>query len=250
MSFSSDVKEEILKEFSKNKNICCARAEKFGEALTATNIKSDLNDEFKEFLDIAKLKECCIKSVLKGVFLGSGCIVDPMQDYHFEAIFKNKACAEYFFNLISLLDFTPKLIKRKKQYVVYFKDSEQISLFLSLVGTSQAVLKFEQIRVEKEVKNHINRTTNCETANLSKTITSSVKQIEAIELLKKQGKFASLNEKLKYTAMLRLKYPTESLDYIANKTAKDEKHRISKSGLKHRLDKLMTLAKENDITKG
>lgn len=244
MSFSSDVKNEVLNNFSKNKKSCCIKAEKFGEYLTSVPLKNILNDEFKEYLDISKLNECCIKSILKGVFLGSGCIVDPLVDYHFEAIFKNKACGEYFLNLLSVLDFTPKLIKRKKQNIVYFKESEQISLFLSILGANNAVLKFEQIRVEKEVKNKINRTTNCETANLSKTINSAVKQIEAINKLKKNGKFASLNEKLKYTANLRLKYPTESLDYIASMTSKDEKNKISKSGLKHRLDKIVEMAEK------
>lgn len=244
MSFSSDVKAEVLNNFSKNKKSCCIKAEKFGEYLTSVPLKNILNEEFKEYLDISKLNECCIKSILKGVFLGSGCIVDPLVDYHFEAIFKNKACGEYFFNLLSVLDFTPKLIKRKKQNIVYFKESEQISLFLSILGANNAVLKFEQIRVEKEVKNKINRTTNCETANLSKTINSAVKQIDAINKLKKNGKFASLNDKLKYTAKLRLKYPTESLDYIASITTKDEKNKISKSGLKHRLDKIVEIAEK------
>lgn len=244
MSFSSDVKNEVLNNFSKNKKSCCIKAEKFGEYLTSVPLKNILNEEFREYLDISKLNECCIKSILKGVFLGSGCIVDPLVDYHFEAIFKNKACGEYFFNLLSVLDFTPKLIKRKKQNIVYFKESEQISLFLSILGANNAVLKFEQIRVEKEVKNKINRTTNCETANLSKTINSAVKQIDAINKLKKNGKFASLNDKLKYTAKLRLKYPTESLDYIASITAKDEKNKISKSGLKHRLDKIIEIAEK------
>lgn len=244
MSFSSDVKVEVLNNFSKNKKSCCIKAEKFGEYLTSVPLKNILNDEFKEYLDISKLNECCIKSIFKGVFLGSGCIVDPLVDYHFEVIFKNKACGEYFLNLLSVLDFTPKLIKRKKQNIVYFKESEQISLFLSLLGANNAVLKFEQIRVEKEVKNKINRTTNCETANLSKTINSAVKQIEAINKLKKNGKFASLNEKLKYTANLRLKYPTESLDYISSKTTNNEKGKISKSGLKHRLDKIIEIAEK------
>lgn len=244
MSFSSDAKNEVLNNFSKNKKSCCIKAEKFGEYLTSVPLKNILNDEFKEYLDISKLNECCIKSILKGVFLGSGCIVDPLVDYHFEAIFKNKACGEYFFNLLSVLDFTPKLIKRKKQNIVYFKESEQISLFLSILEANNAVLKFEQIRVEKEVKNKINRTTNCKTANLSKTINSAVKQIDAIKKLKKNGKFASLNDKLKYTANLRLKYPTESLDYISSVTSKDEKNKISKSGLKHRLDKIVEIAEK------
>lgn len=240
MSFSSEVKEEILNKISKNKNECCAIAEAFGESLTSASLKNDIKGEYEKLFNISDLNECCIKSILKGVFLSSGCIVDPNLDYHFEVNFKNKACAEYFLNLLSVLDFMPKIIKRKKIYNVYIKDSDQISLFLSLVEASKAMLNFEQVRVEKEVKNNINRSINCETANLAKTIKSSMAQIEAIDKLKQNGIFDTLNDKLKYTANLRIKYPNESLDFISKKTSED--NYVSKSGLKHRLDKIIEIA--------
>ena len=127
-------------------------------------------------------------------------------------------------------------------YTVYIKEAEQISIFLSMIGASNSMLNFEQIRVIKDVKNNINRTINCETANLAKTINSSVKQIEAIDKIKKAGKYDTLNDKLKYTASLRLKYKNESLDAISKKTS--GQNYISKSGLKHRLDKLIEIANE------
>lgn len=240
MSFSSEVKEEILGKVSKIKANCCIVAESFGESLTTASLKNDIKIEYNKLFDISNLNECCIKSILKGVFLSSGCIVDPNLDYHFEVTFKNKACAEYFLNLLSVLDFMPKIIKRKKIYNVYIKDSDQISLFLSLVEASKSMLKFEQIRVEKEVKNNINRSINCETANLAKTIKSSIAQRDAINKLKEKGLFESLNDKLKYTANLRLKYPNESLDFISKQT--ENRNYISKSGLKHRLDKIIEIA--------
>ncbi len=247
MSFSSEIKEEILKSCSKNKKECCTVAEKFGENLVQCLTKSELN-EFKELFNISKLEECCIKAILKGAFLSTGCIVDPNVDYHFELIIKNKACAEYIFNLLSVLEFAPKLLKRKQSnnYIIYFKDSEQISYFLSIVEANNAMLQFEQIRVEKDVKNQINRTTNCQTANIAKTIKSSVLQVEAINKLKRYGKFDTLNEKLKYTANLRLKYKNESLEYISNLTKKSSNKNdyISKSGLKHRLDKIVKYSQE------
>ena len=244
MSFSSEIKDEILSKVSKNKKECCTQAEIFGEQITQTDLKSELSDKYKHMFDISDLDECCIKSILKGCFLSSGCIVDPNLDYHFEVTFKNKSCAEYFFNLLSVLEFAPKIIKRKKVnvYTVYFKDAEKISLFLSLIEASRSVLKFEQIRVEKEVKNNINRSINCETANLAKVIKSSLTQIEAIEKIKKKGKYNELNDKLKYTASLRLKYPNDSLEFISNKTK--DKDYITKSGLKHRLDKIIKIANE------
>lgn len=240
MSFSSDVKEEILNKVSMKKKDCCIKAETFGEKLASVSFKNDITDEYKEFFNISNLNECCIKSILKGVFLSSGCIVDPNLDYHFEVTFKNKACADFFLKLLSVLDFMPKIIKKNKVYDVYIKDSDQISLFLSLVEASKCMLKFEQIRVEKEVKNNINRNINCETANLAKTIKSSVAQIEAINKLKDNGLFEGLNDKLKYTANLRLQYPNESLDFISKKTL--DKNYITKSGLKHRLDKIIEIA--------
>lgn len=244
MSFSSNIKTEILKNMSNEKNKELLDAESFGELLTQVNMKSYLKEHYDKFLDISKLNEELIKSILKGAFLGSGCIVSPKTDYHFELSFKNKACAEYMLNLLSVLEFTPKMLKRNKlnNYIIYIKDSEQISLFLSLIGTSKSLLEFENVRVEKNVKNNINRTINCETANLSKTIEASYKQLEAIKKLKKANKFNCLNEKLKYTASLREKYKNESLDFIAAKSSGENK--ISKSGLKHRLDKLISLANE------
>lgn len=244
MSFSSEIKAEILENIDKNKKECCIGAENFGEAITQVQLKSDLLKNYSDFLDISKLNECCIKNILKGAFLSTGCIVDPEKDYRFEIVLKNKACSEYIYNLLSLLDFTPKIIKRKKisTYAIYIKESDQISTFLSLIGVNKSMLDFEEIRVEKDVKNNINRTVNCETANLSKTVNNAIKQLEAIDKIKKAGKFNNLNEKLKYTASLRQKYKDDSLEQLASRTSGDNK--ISKSGIKHRLDKLMQIASD------
>lgn len=247
MSFSQDIKEEILNNLS-NKKIkkCCLDAERFGEYLTQVSSKAEIETEFKDYFEISKLDECCIKAILKGVYLSSGCVVDPQSDYHFEIIVKNKTCAVFLMRLLEVLDFTPKSIKRKGAstitYVIYIKDSEQISKFLSIIEASNAMLKFEQIRVEKDVKNNINRSINCETANLFKTISNSTKQINAIEKLKSSGKFLMLDEKLKYIANLRLSNKEASLDALANLTQGENK--LSKSGIKHRLDKLVELAEE------
>ncbi|MEG2310740.1 MAG: DNA-binding protein WhiA [Clostridia bacterium] len=240
MSFSSDVKQELLKVDFDEANIYLSDAQSFGESLTTANFKSSLNDKFKLYMDISKLKESSIKAILKGIFLSSGCIVDPNIDNHFEVIIKNKACAEYILNLLSVLDFTPKLTKRNNSYIIYIKSTEQISTFLSIIEAFSSLLRYEEIRVEKEVKNLINRTTNCETANITKTILTSVNQLKAIDKLRDSGVYDTLNDKLKYTIMLREKYRDESLQYISNMT-KDSEY-ISKSGLKHRLDKIIEIA--------
>lgn len=241
MSFSEQIKEELLKK-QNSKNDKLNSYERFGEYLTYTNTKNELKKDYSNYFEISNLTESEIKSILKGVFLSSGCIVDPEKDYHLEISFKNKACTDYIYDVLSLLEFTPKIIKRKNtnNYVIYIKESNQIVTFLSLLEANKSVLVFEQIRVEKQVKNNINRAVNCETANLAKTIKSSVKQIEAINNLKENGKFNNLDDKLKYVASLREKYPDKSLAFIVDKIPSDIK--ISKSGLKHRLDKIVDIS--------
>ncbi len=247
MSFSGQVREEILKFYDKNKDPYLIKAEKFGEYLTEAQYKNDLLKDFNDYFEISNLSEEEIKTVIKGVFLASGCIVDPNSDYRFEASFKNKSCAEYFIDMLALLDFTPKLVKRPKAnvYIVYFKESEQISYMLSLLEANKSMLQFEEIRVLKDVNNTKNRMSNCEIANMTKSVNSALKQLEAIKTIKNSGRFSMLSEKLKYTASLREKYPTATLEEIAAKTS--GKNKISKSGLKHRLDKLIQIA--DDIIK-
>lgn len=244
MSFSSDIKVELLNKIDRINKECCRNAETFGEYITTENIKANIDIEYQTFLDIPKLDECCIKSILLGSFLSSGYITNPYTDYHLEILFKNKSLAEYYFNLLSVLEFSPKLIKRNKgksnTYVIYIKEADQISTFLSIIGAVSSLLKFEQIRVEKDVKNNINRSINCETANLSKTIKAAVMQLDAIEKLKQKGKYDSLDDKLKEVASLREKYQDKSLEALANIL------KITKSGLKHRLDKIVKLAEELD----
>lgn len=244
MSFSTDIREEILEAFSKKKDLYLIKAERFGEYLTEAIYKNDLMEDFKDYFNISNLTEDEIKAVVKGVFLASGCIVDPNSDYRYEASFKNKSCAEYYIDLLSLLDFTPKLIKREKAgiYIVYFKESEQISYMLGLLEANRSMLAFENIRVEKEVSNTKNRANNCELANLAKSINSAREQIDAINVIRKHNKFSSLNEKLQYTALLREENPTASLDEISKLT--EGKNKVSKSGLKHRLDKIIQIADE------
>lgn len=244
MSFSGQVREEILKFYDKNKDPYLIKAEKFGEYLTEAQYKNDLLKDFSDYFEISNLSEEEIKTVIKGVFLASGCIVDPKNDYRFEASFKNKSCAEYFLDMLALLDFTPKLVKRPKAnvYVVYFKESEQISYMLSLLEANKSMLQFEEIRVVKDVNNTKNRMSNCEIANMTKSVNSALKQLEAIKKIKNNGRFSILSEKLKYTASLRENYPTDTLEQIASRT--EGKNKISKSGLKHRLDKIISIANE------
>lgn len=231
MSFSEQVKDEIL--MTKNKK-CCILPLRYGELVTESK---DI-----KLTDIKKIVKdtCCKRAFLKGVFLGSGCIVNPNTDYHFEVTTKSKVYADYVIKLMSEFELLPKLIKRNSNYVIYLKGSEQISTLLAIFEANRAVLEYENIRINKSIKNNINRSVNCETANLTKTIEAAVKQQEAIKKLKAEDKFNELNPKLKEIASLRLKYPEASLDELALKCS----YKISKSGVYHRLNKIVKLAEE------
>lgn len=244
MSFSGEVRDEILEYYNKKRDPYIIKAERFGEYLTEAQYKNDLMVDFEDYFNISNLSEEEIKTVIKGVFLASGCIIDPNKDYRFEATFKNKACAEYFMDMLSLLEFTPKLVKRPKAnvYVVYFKESEQISFMLSLLEANRCMLNFEGIRVIKDVNNSKNRASNCEIANMTKSINSAMIQLNAIKIIRKKGRFSKLSDKLKYTASLREQYPTDTLEQIASRT--EGKDKVSKSGLKHRLDKIIAIAED------
>ena len=231
MSFSEQIKDEIL--LNKNKR-CCEIALRYGELITESN---DLT--LKE-IKSKVINLCCKKSFLRGAFLGSGCIIDPNKDYHFEIIVKSKAYANYIIELTNDFSITPKIVKRDKNYIVYLKDCDSIENILRVLGASKSFLYYEDIRINKSLKNDINRTVNCETANLNKTIEASVKQIAAINSLKNSGKLYNLNDKLVEIAKLRIQFPDVSLEELATKC----KQKTSKSGVYHRLNKIVKLAEE------
>lgn len=231
MSFSESIKNEILE--NKNKK-CCIVPLRYGELITET--KDISVSQIKEVVK----KTCCKKSFLKGMFLGSGCIVNPVTDYHFEISVKSKAYADYVIKIMQEFLLSPKVIKRGNSYVVYLKEAEQIATLMAILEANKAVMEYENIRIDKSIKNNINRVVNCETANMSKIAIAAVNQIDAITKLKKSGTYDTLNDKLKEIANLRIKNPEASLDELKDKCS----YKISKSGIYHRLNKIVNLAKE------
>ena len=133
-----------------------------------------------------------------------------------------------------------KTTKYKDKILLYIKEADQISTFLACIGASKAVLKLEDIRIFKEMKNNVNRMVNCETANLGKTVDAAVKQIEDIKLLKKTNRFDELSPEVKDVALLRLEHPESSLKELGEMLSEP----IGKSGINHRLKKIQDLANE------
>ncbi|MDD2627333.1 MAG: DNA-binding protein WhiA [Clostridia bacterium] len=238
MSFSQDIKDEILN--IKSKKHCCLTVQKQAELLSESEEPADVT-----LKDNIINNNCCKKAFLKGLFLGTGCIVDPNTDYHFEITTKTKRNGQYVVEILNnIMGFSSKLLKRSNNlYVIYIKDSNQISDILSYLETSRALLKFESIRVERSVKNNINRTINCETANLSKTISAAYRQILAIEKIEKLGLFDKLPIELQEVSIIRKKHPDLSLEELKEHLSVE----ISKSGLNHRLNKIIKIAEKGSI---
>ena len=144
-----------------------------------------------------------IRSFLRASFLGAGSVTDPEKGYHLELISQNEKLAKDLKDMINKWNLNAKITTRKSSFIVYLKEAEQISDFMALIGTNQSLLKFENVRIVKDLRNNVNRVVNCETANINKTITASMKQIDDIKFIKKLGKFDLLPEDIKEVANLR-----------------------------------------------
>lgn len=189
--------------------------------------------------DITEEKQENLKSVIRGLFLGAGSINNPERKYHLEIVLSNKENMEKIVKILDIFNIKAKTLENKNKYSIYIKESEEISKFLALIGASKAVLKFEDIRIQKEMRGKVNRLVNCETANLNKTINASIEQIEAIEKIQKAGKFNKLDDNLKEIAILRLENPDMSLIDLGKKL----KNPIGKSGVNYRLKKILEISK-------
>ena len=198
--------------------------------------------EFKDnqiyLKNVLKTKEELLRAIVRGAFLGSGSINNPERKYHMEIVLSNNENMNLLKEILYKLDINVKILDSQGRYSLYLKDGEEISNILALIGASNAVLKFEDIRVQREMRGKVNRIVNCETANLNKTINASIEQISAIEIIKKSGNFNKLDEGLKEIAILMLENPNMSLVELGKKM----KNPIGKSGVNYRLKKIMEIA--------
>lgn len=199
------------------------------------------SNEDIEYIEQNEKKEELLKAIIRGSFLGSGSVSNPESKYHLEIILSTEENAETVIKILSEFTIPAKKLERKNGYGVYIKDSEEISKLLALIGANSSVLKFEEIRVLRDMKNNINRKVNCETANLNKTVNAAVRQIEAIKALQKTKEFEKLPENLKEIAKVRLENPDASLQELGQML----KEPIGKSGVNHRLNKIIEFAKNN-----
>ena len=189
--------------------------------------------------DLIKDNEC-IRAFIRGAFLGGGSISDPEKNYHLEFVANNEEFAESLKNLINSLGFNSKTVSRKNNYVVYLKESEQISDLLNIIGAHQALLSLESTKIVKEMRNNVNRLVNCETANLSKTVNAAVRQIENIKYIQSKVGLDHLPPNLREIAELRVDNEDLTLKELGEMASPE----LSKSAVNHRLRKIEQIAED------
>ena len=184
--------------------------------------------------------QCCKRAFLRGTFLAAGSISDPEKGYHLEIVCSTMERAEQIQSIMKEFELDARIVTRKKNQVVYLKEGSQIVDFLGVVEAGSALMNLENIRIRKEISNNINRKVNCETANIGKTVSAAVKQIEDIRYIETHVGFSQLTEELEETAVCRLRYPEATLKELGEMMNPP----VGKSGVNHRLRKLGRIADE------
>lgn len=184
-------------------------------------------------------EECCRASFLRGTFFAGGSITDPQKRYHLELATSHMQVSREMDALLQECGFQPKSVTRSGSCITYFKQSEHIEDFLTLIGAPVAAMDLMSAKMEKDLRNSVNRRLNCDTANLDKAVDAAQEQIEAIRRLMASGLMEQLPDKLQETAAVRLENPELSLSELAGELEPP----VTKSCLNHRLRKIMALAK-------
>lgn len=177
------------------------------------------------------------RTFLRGCFLGSGSCIDPKRGYHLELIFRTESVADATLQLLNAFYLhARKSVRKGSRFIVYLKEGDDVSGMLALIGANVAAMQLENVRVEKDMRNYINRTSNCETANLDKQVVASLRQQAAIRAIDRHYGLRSLPASLQEAAQLRMSHPDATLQELADLAE------IQKSGMYHRLERLMKLA--------
>ena len=183
---------------------------------------------------------CCKRAFLRGAFLAVGSMSNPEKGYHLEYVCADVQQAAQLMDTLLAYGIRAKTVVRKKYQVVYIKESEEIVELLNVIGAHVSLMKLENLRIFKDMRNSINRRVNCETANISKTVYAATKQIADIQYIKEHYGFDNLKENLRQVAELRLEYPDAALKELGEYLSPP----VGKSGVNHRLRKLSELAEK------
>ena len=184
--------------------------------------------------------ESCATAYLRGVFLACGAVSDPNADYHLELNVPSYTLSRDVELLLAEEGLPPKRLRRKGDYVLYYKDSGQIEDFLTLIGASSASLEMMNVKIMKDIRNSVNRVNNCESANMDKAIAAGTRQAELIRRIERNGGLAQLPDELRPLAKLRMDNPDLSLRELGQALEPP----LSRSGVCHRLARICRLAEE------
>ena len=202
----------------------------------------DLSDTVALHVNLPLVEDdCCKAAFLRGAFLAGGSVTDPEKGYHMEIATTHKSVARETYMLIhEIVDFYPKTAQRSGGQVLYLKQSDLITDFLTFLGAPVAAMGIMEAKLEKELNNRVNRRCNCDDANTSKVVEASQEQLAAIRVLKEKGILDKLPQKLQQAAKAREENPESALSELAGMMDPP----ITKPAMNHRLKKLVQMAKE------
>ena len=183
--------------------------------------------------------KCCKKAYLRGVFMGAGTMSDPEKGYDLEFVLESATMAADLKKLInSFVDLSCKVTERRGKHVVYMKKADYISDMLAIMGASSQVLSMEETRIKKEMVGSARRMSNCDSANMDRSIEASMKHIEAIKKIESSVGLASLPDSLREAADLRIEHPDISISALGELCDPP----LKKSGINKRLMKIEEIA--------
>lgn len=181
-----------------------------------------------------------MRSYLRGAFMASGSVNNPETSrYHLEIYSIYEEHNQDICDMLNYYGLNARALERRNGFISYLKGAEKIADFLTLIGATNSMLKFEDVRIVRDMRNSVNRLVNCETANMNKTIDAASKQIDNIEFIQQRVGLGALPEKLQEIAELRLEHPEVSLKELGEMIPSGA---ISKSGINHRIRKINEFA--------
>ena len=210
------------------------------QAVKLINTQGEIGENLSLIRNVVLQNACCRRAFIRGAFLAAGSISAPEKFYHFEIVCPTEPKAEQLKNIIATFDIEAKIVPRKKYYVVYIKEGSQIVDILNVMEAPVSLMELENIRIVKEMRGSVNRQVNCETANINKTVSAAVKQIEDIRFIQSVAGLSGLPESLQEMARIRLERPEATLKELGEALEPP----VGKSGVNHRLRKLSLVAEE------
>ncbi len=199
--------------------------------------KADTGD-IHPFSPLVIQQICCRRAFLRGAYQAAGSMSDPKKSYHFEIVCSSPESAEQIQEVICSFGMDAKIVNRKRSFVVYLKEGSQIVDILNVMEAHVSLMELENVRILKEMRNSVNRKVNCETANINKTVSAAVKQVEDIKYLRDTVGFDHMPDNLVEAALARLENPDATLKELGASLDPP----VGKSGINHRLRRLSEMA--------